>query len=429
MKTPIQIFWFRRDLRLEDNHGLYKACLSGTTLPIFIFDNTLLEPLDKSDGRVTYIHNTLTLLQETLNRHGKAIKVMYGNVLTCWKKLIEDHHITAVFTNKDYEPYAIKRDQAVADLLASHHISFHAFKDQVIFEENEVLKDDGTPYTVYTPYNNKWIKTFTKEAIEPFPSENHIHSLLSCQTEIPTLEQLGFIRSHLQIRPKQFRDLRYYGEVRDFPSLNKTSNLSVPLRFGTYSIRRAVSLALKTNKMWLNELIWRSFFKQILFHFPHVVNQPFKPVYAGFPWRNNEREFELWCKGKTGYPLVDAGMRELNETGYMHNRLRMVTASFLCKHLLIDWRWGEAYFANKLLDYDLSANNGNWQWAASTGCDAVPYFRIFNPETQIQRFDKNLTYIRQWVKDFDELTYPTPIIPHKTARERCLTTFKNYLNT
>lgn len=429
MKKRVNIFWFRRDLRLEDNKGLYEACLNGTTLPVFIFDTEILKHLEKDDARVSYIHKSLTQIQHTLSKNGKGIKIYYGEVLSCWEKILDDFDVKTVFTNKDYEPYAINKDKQIEDFLLEHQISFKAFKDQVIFEENEILKDNGKPYTVYTPYKNKWLKNFHHDFLKPFPSETCIEQLLDINTHLPSLEKLGFIQSSLHARPFHFKDLDIYDEVRDYPALNKTSNVSVGLRFGTFSTRHAVSLALKTNKTWLNELIWRSFFKQILFHFPHVVLQPFKQNYVGFPWRNNKIEFEKWCKGETGYPMVDAGMRELNTTGYMHNRVRMVCASFLCKHLLIDWQWGEAYFASKLLDYDLSSNNGNWQWAASTGCDAVPYFRIFNPTTQIKRFDPHLNYIKQWVKDFDELTYPKPIIEHKEARERCLNTFKQHLNT
>ena len=429
MTTPVNIFWFRRDLRLEDNHGLYKACINNTTQPVFIFDTDILKHLDTSDARVTYIYDSLQTIQNTLKPLGKGLKIYCGDVLTCWKSIVQEFNVQSVYTNKDYEPYALQRDKDVSDFLKEQGIDFIKHKDQVIFEEHDIVKSNGAPYTVYTPYKNLWLKTFKPDCIIPFPSETQTHRLLNINTTLPDLKDIGFQRSTIHIRPINFTTLNKYDEVRDFPGLNETSNLSVCLRFGTFSIRKAVDIALKTNHVWLNELIWRSFFMQILFHFPHVVTQPFKPIYKLFPWRNNKNEFKAWCKGETGYPMVDAGMRELNATGYMHNRVRMVCASFLCKHLLIDWRWGEAYFAQKLLDYDLSANNGNWQWAASTGCDSVPYFRIFNPETQIKKFDPNLTYIKRWVDDFEALTYPQPIIPHKEARERCLKTFKDYLNS
>lgn len=427
-KEALNIFWFRRDLRLEDNHGLYKACMEGTTLPIFIFDTNILKHLDIHDARVTYIHFALTNLQMQLQAVGKGLKIYYGNVLSSWETILTEYNIRAVYTNKDYEPYALKRDNRVSNLLSNHHIKLYRFKDQVIFEEDDILKSNGKPYTVYTPYKNQWLKQFSDNSSKTFPSEEYIHKLLSINTTIPNLSQLGFRPSNIRVKPFQLRSLKHYDKVRDYPALDQTSNLSVFLRFGTFSIRKAINLALKTNTIWLNELIWRSFFKQILFHFPHVVNKPFKIQYTDFPWRNNEEEFKRWCNGETGYPLVDAGMKELNATGYMHNRVRMVCASFLCKHLLIDWRWGETYFARKLLDYDLSANSGNWQWAASTGCDAVPYFRIFNPETQIKRFDSDLLYIRKWIKNYDKTTYLNPIVDHKMARERCLETFKHYLN-
>lgn len=424
MKNAINIFWFRRDLRLEDNHALYQACKHGTTLPIFIFDTDILNHLDESDARVTYIHQSLENIQKKLELNGKGLNVYYGNVISCWKMILKEFNVQSVYINKDYEPYAIKRDNAVTNLLSSNKIEIHKFKDQVIFEEQDVLKSNGKPYTVYTPYKNQWLKQFADHTIQTFPSEQYLHQLLSINTTLPKLTQLGFKTSKITIKPFNFKSLDVYDRVRDFPALDQTSYLSVYLRFGTFSIRRAITLALSKNKTWLQELIWRSFFKQTLFHFPHVVHKPFKPLYNSFPWLNNETDFEHWCHGKTGYPIVDAGMRELNSTGYMHNRVRMICASFLCKHLLIDWRWGEAYFASKLLDYDLSSNNGNWQWAASTGCDSVPYFRIFNPTLQLKRFDPGLKYIKKWVTDLNELTYPQPIVDHKYARTRCLERYK-----
>lgn len=426
MNSPINIFWFRRDLRLDDNHGLFKACEEGQTLPIFIFDKAILDQLYSDDKRVQFIFKTLESLNLILKSKGKSIQVYYGDVLDIWKELINTYSIKSVYTNSDYEPYALKRDQQVKALLTQYDIEFFSFKDQVIFEKSEVVKDDGKPYTVYTPYKNKWLKTFTKDHLKPFSSDTCLDQLVDCEPRAISLEDLGFQSTNLEIREPQLDHLNMYDETRDFPDLDQTSYLSVYLRFGLWSIRRAVKLALETNETWLSELIWRSFFMQILYHYPESVHQPFKKQYAQLKWRNNQEEFERWCKGETGYPLVDAGMRQLNETGYMHNRVRMVCASFLCKHLLIDWRWGETYFAQKLLDFDLSANVGNWQWAASTGCDAVPYFRIFNPETQLKKFDKDLKYVRTWVTDFDEFTYPQPMVDHKMARERCLEAFKAY---
>ncbi|MCO7184650.1 DNA photolyase family protein [Tenacibaculum sp. XPcli2-G] len=427
MEDKVSIFWFRRDLRLEDNKGLYEALQSGNkVVPLFIFDEDILESLPKNDARVTFIYETLQNLDEELKKHQSSLVVKKGKPLAIWKKLTEEFIIEAVYTNKDYEPYATKRDKEVKDFLVSKGIIFNAFKDQVIFEENEVLKNDGTPYTVFTPYKNKWLQNFSeKKDTQDFTIDfANFYQFLS---EFPSLAFIGFEESTIKVKPYNLSSLDSYDEVRDFPSQDKTSYLSPYLRFGLVSTRKMIRFALKTNQTFLSELIWREFFMQILYHFPKVVTQNFKQKYDAVPWRNNEEEFKKWCEGKTGYPMVDAGMRELNETGYMHNRVRMITAGFLCKHLLIDWRWGEAYFAEKLLDYDLSANNGNWQWAAGTGCDAAPYFRVFNPESQLKKFDKDLQYVRKWVKDFDELTYPQPMVEHKFARERAINTYKKAL--
>ncbi|GFE00457.1 deoxyribodipyrimidine photo-lyase [Alteromonas sp. KUL156] len=427
MEDKVSIFWFRRDLRLEDNKGLYEALQSGNkVVSLFIFDEDILESLPKNDARVTFIYETLQNLDEELKKHQSSLVVKKGKPLAIWKKLTEEFIIEAVYTNKDYEPYAAKRDKEVKDFLVSKGIIFNAFKDQVIFEENEVLKNDGTPYTVFTPYKNKWLQNFSeKKDTQDFTIDfANFYQFLS---EFPSLAFIGFEESTIKVKPYNLSSLDSYDEVRDFPSQDKTSYLSPYLRFGLVSTRKMIRFALKTNQTFLSELIWREFFMQILYHFPKVVTQNFKQKYDAVPWRNNEEEFKKWCEGKTGYPMVDAGMRELNETGYMHNRVRMITAGFLCKHLLIDWRWGEAYFAEKLLDYDLSANNGNWQWAAGTGCDAAPYFRVFNPESQLKKFDKDLQYVRKWVKDFDELTYPQPMVEHKFARERAINTYKKAL--
>ncbi|WP_394420565.1 cryptochrome/photolyase family protein [Tenacibaculum mesophilum] len=427
MEDKVSIFWFRRDLRLEDNKGLYEALQSGNkVVSLFIFDEDILESLPKNDARVTFIYETLQNLDEELKKHQSSLVVKKGKPLAIWKKLTEEFIIEAVYTNKDYEPYAAKRDKEVEDFLVSKGIIFNAFKDQVIFEENEVLKNDGTPYTVFTPYKNKWLQNFSeKKDTQDFTIDfANFYQFLS---EFPSLAFIGFEESTIKVKPYSLSSLDSYDEVRDFPSQDKTSYLSPYLRFGLVSTRKMIRFALKTNQTFLSELIWREFFMQILYHFPKVVTQNFKQKYDAVPWRNNEEEFKKWCEGKTGYPMVDAGMRELNETGYMHNRVRMITAGFLCKHLLIDWRWGEAYFAEKLLDYDLSANNGNWQWAAGTGCDAAPYFRVFNPESQLKKFDKDLQYVRKWVKDFDELTYPQPMVEHKFARERAINTYKKAL--
>ena len=427
MEDKVSIFWFRRDLRLEDNNGLHEALQSGNkVIPLFVFDEDILENLPKNDARVTFIYKTLQNLDEELKKHQSSLVVKKGKPLAIWKKLTEEFIIEAVYTNKDYEPYAIKRDKEVEDFLVSKGIIFNAFKDQVIFEENEVLKNDGTPYTVFTPYKNKWLQNFSeKKDTQEFTI--NFTNFYQFSFEFPSLASIAFKESTIKVKPYNLSSLDSYDEVRDFPSQDKTSYLSPYLRFGLVSTRKMIRFALKTNQTFLSELIWREFFMQILYHFPKVVTENFREKYNAVPWRNNEEEFKKWCEGKTGYPMVDAGMRELNETGYMHNRVRMITAGFLCKHLLIDWRWGEAYFAEKLLDYDLSANNGNWQWAAGTGCDAAPYFRVFNPAEQLKKFDKDLHYVRKWVKDFDELTYPQPMVEHKFARERAIDTYKKAL--
>ena len=428
MENKIAVFWFRRDLRLEDNVALHNALKTGGKIfPVFIFDENILDNLPKNDARVSFIYQTLHQLDTELKKVGSSLLIKKGNPIKIWKSLITEHNITAVYTNKDYEPYATKRDQEVEAFLMSKNVSFFSYKDQVIFEQDELVKNDGLPYTVYTPYKNKWLQKFdvevdTKEFVVEFSN------FYNFTADFPTLKSIGFEESLIKVKSYNLSSLSNYDEIRDFPFQDKTSYLSPYFRFGLVSVRKMVLLALKTNATFLSELIWREFFMQVLFHFPKVVTNNFKQKYDAIPWRNNEKEFKKWCKGETGYPMVDAGMRQLNKTGYMHNRVRMITAGFLCKHLLIDWRWGEAYFAEKLLDYELSANNGNWQWAAGTGCDAAPYFRVFNPESQLKKFDKDLQYIRNWIEDYDELTYPPPIVEHKMARERAITTYKKALN-
>lgn len=428
MTNKVAIFWFRRDLRLEDNVALFNALNSSNkVLPIFIFDEEILDNLPKNDARVSFIYQTLEQLDTDLKDAGSSLLIKKGNPLEVWKTIISEFDISAVYTNKDYEPYGLQRDAEISDFLKSKSIDFLTYKDQVIFEEAEVTKNDGLPYTIYTPYKNKWLQKFNAE--EDLKNHainfNNFHQFTS---KTPSLKSIGFNESSIKVKSYNLSNLASYDEIRDFPFIDKTSYLSPYFRFGLVSVRKMVQFALKTNATFLNELIWREFFMQVLFHFPKVVTNNFKQKYDAIPWRNNQAEFEKWCKGETGYPMVDAGMRQLNKTGYMHNRVRMITAGFLCKHLLIDWRWGEAYFAQKLLDYELSANNGNWQWAAGTGCDAAPYFRVFNPEAQLKKFDKDLQYIRKWIENFDELTYPQPMVEHKFARERAIATYKEALN-
>lgn len=422
-KQKISLFWFRRDLRLNDNHGLHEA-LNGSfpVLPIFIFDDNILDELPKDDARLTFIYDTLSSINDTLKSHSSGLLCLKGKPIEVWKTLVNQYDIQEVYTNEDYEPYAIQRDQHVASLLKDSNIPFYAFKDQVIFEKDEVVKLDGKPYTVYTPYKNKWLEKFHDGLLKDYKVDSW-QNYFKFQCDFPSLFDIGFQRSSIAVLPYDLSVADDYEDTRNFPAIIGTSALSPHLRFGTVSVREIVA-KVKANSTFLSELIWREFFMQILFHFPDVVQHNFKRKYDGIQWRNNEEEFEKWKRGETGYPIVDAGMRELNETGYMHNRVRMITAGFLCKHLLIDWRWGEAYFAEKLLDYELSANNGNWQWSAGTGCDAAPYFRIFNPIEQIKKFDPDLKYIRKWVTDLDELTYPLPIVEHKFARERALKVYK-----
>lgn len=425
--NKINIFWFRRDLRLEDNAGLHHALNSGLkVIPVFILDTDILNNLeDKADKRVDYIHRALDAISKELKNHNSGLKTYHGKPLDIFKKLMNEFEIDTVFCNRDYEPQAIKRDDEVAGFLKKNGIRFSDFKDQVIFEKQDILKNDQSPYTVFTPYSKKWKENLGN--IEVYSTDFSQFSLLKEHGEILTLEDIGFKKTEIEFAKPTIEKkiVASYHQYRDFPSMDHTTHLGIALRFGTVSVRKCVKFALENNETWLNELIWREFFMQILFHFPYVVNHCFKKKYEDIPWRNNEGEFKAWCEGKTGYPIVDAGMRELNETGFMHNRVRMITASFLTKHLLIDWRWGEAYFATKLLDYDLSANNGNWQWAAGCGCDAAPYFRIFNPEEQTKKFDKDLKYIRKWLP---QSYVQKPMVEHKFARERALETYKKALN-
>jgi deoxyribodipyrimidine photo-lyase len=425
------IFWFRRDLRLFDNHGLFKSLQLGkNVLPIFIFDPSILEQLPTDDARVTFIHEQLNHINQELQKSGKSLAVFHGNPVSVFEKLIEQNSIEAVYCNHDYEPNAIKRDGEIGNLLKNKSISFQTFKDQVIFERNEVVKDDGSPYVVYTPFSKKWKEKLTVTRIENYDSENLLQNITPHAYPFLTLENIGFTTTNIKIAKYNISDnlIDNYEATRNFPAVAGTSLLGTYLRFGVVSVRQMVSLACKSNNQtFLNELIWREFFMQILWHFPHTVTQNFKPAYNAIVWNNNEDDFKKWCNGQTGYPIVDAGMRELNTTGLMHNRVRMITASFLCKHLLIDWRWGEVYFALKLLDYEQSSNVGNWQWVAGTGVDAAPYFRIFNPTEQVKKFDNKMEYIKKWVPEFQELTYAKPMVNHEEARNRCLERYKTAL--
>jgi len=431
-KSKITIFWFRRDLRLCDNAGLYAALKSGNpVLPLFIFDTDILKKLpDKKDKRVVFIYKTITGLQKELLKTGSSMLVMHGKPLNIFKELLSVYNIASVYANSDYEPETIKRDNEISGFLKSKGVALNLFKDHVIFEKSEIIKADGTPFKVFTPYSRAWKKKLNEEKISRYPCEELLHNFYKTEPfPVPSPEETGFRNIGINAPPPVIDEntIRNYHLTRDFPFMNGTTKLSVHLRFGTISIRELVKKAMELNEQFLNELIWRDFFMMILYHYPYVADRSFKKKYDYISWRNNEEEFDKWCKGETGYPVVDAGMRELNETGFMHNRVRMIVASFLTKHLLIDWRWGEAYFAGKLLDYELSSNNGNWQWAAGCGCDAVPYFRIFNPYEQVKKYDPDLIYTRKWVKNLGEPDYPAPVVEHGYARERFLKLFKNTL--
>lgn len=427
MKPRIQVMWFRRDLRLTDNAALYHALKTGVpVVPVFIFDRNILDKLeDKADRRVEFIHAALSAMQQQLAPMGSSLEVYYGYPEEVFKQLTETFTIECVYTNHDYEPYARERDETIAALLQTRGVGFQTFKDQVIFEKSEVVKDDGKPYTVFSPYGRKWRAKLKPFYLTPYPVEKYSANFFQQPVkDIPSLNAMGFEAVDRPFPAKQLQEsiIKQYGTNRDFPALeNGTSKMGVHLRFGTVSIRELASRALNLSDTYVNELIWRDFYHAILWHYPQVgKGESFKKEYDRIEWRNDEAEFEHWCKGTTGYPIVDAGMRELNATGYMHNRVRMIVASFLTKHLLIDWRWGEAYFAQKLLDFDLAANNGGWQWASSSGCDAAPYFRVFNPSLQTEKFDKELKYIRKWVPELNEFSYPKPIVPHDVARKRVL---------
>ncbi len=429
----VNIFWFRRDLRLTDNAGLYHALKSNNpVLPIFIFDTNILDKLaDKADRRVAFIHAALEEMQHELIKMKSSLQVFYGTPIDALGKILSIYTIDKVFTNHDYEPYAKERDAAVASLLKTKGASLHTFKDQVIFEKDEVIKDDGKPYTVFTPYSRKWKATLTEFHFKAYPTEKYFNNFYkqAAQT-ISSLESMGFIKTEEAFPSAALNKelVKKYQQQRNFPAIAGTSKLGVHLRFGTVSIRQLARQCTGLSETFLNELIWRDFYQMILWHFPHTgMGKAFKPAYDFIEWRDDEDAFEKWCAGQTGYPIVDAGMRELNATGFMHNRVRMIVASFLTKHLLIDWRWGEAYFAEKLLDFDLAANNGGWQWAAGSGCDAAPYFRIFNPYLQTQKFDPKLEYIRKWVPEFEGFDYVKPIVQHELARKRCLEVYSKAL--
>jgi deoxyribodipyrimidine photo-lyase len=427
-KVPITLVWFRRDLRLHDNASLYHA-LKGPNpvLCLFIFDRDILDVLeDKDDARLTFIYNTINKLSEELAEQGSSLLIKYNKPEQAWNEILQEYNVAAVYTNRDYEPYAKKRDGDIGEMLNARGINFKTFKDQMIFERDEVVKDDKKPYTVFTPYKNKWMKKVNAFYLKAYPTEKYFNNLYSTgPLKGITLEEMGFIPSELQFPETEYQHIiDDYAQNRNFPAKKGTSHIGLHLRFGTVSIRDAARNSFEREQTWLGELIWREFYMMALDHFPDTANHAYRPAYDRIEWRNNEQEFEAWCKGQTGYPLVDAGMRELNATGFMHNRVRMVAASFMVKHLLIDWRWGEHYFGRKLLDYEASTNIGSWQWVAGSGTDVMPYFRIFNPEAQLIKFDPKMEYVKKWVQEYGTSQYPKPIIDNKTGKERALKVYK-----
>ena len=433
MMKEVSIFWFRRDLRLEDNAGLWKALKSGhPVVPIFIFDRNILDKLeDKSDARVSFLHQRLTELQNQLAGMGSSLHVFYGTPAEAMDTLSQTYSVKSVFLNRDYEPYARERDESVFKYWSEHNVPMVGAKDHVVFEKNEVVKGDGTPYLVFSPYGKAWRKKLTDYHAKAYPNGKYFNNFFTQQPKaIPTLKSMGFTPTEISLPSSKVDEsiIKTYDATRNFPANTKgTTRLGMHLRFGSISVRSLLRKGLDRNDTFVNELIWRDFFQMALFHFPDSREKAIKPKYDLIPWETNMEHFKAWCEGRTGYPIVDAGMRELNTTGYMHNRVRMIVASFLTKHLLIDWRLGERYFAEKLLDFDLASNIGGWQWASGSGLDAAPYFRVFNPTSQLEKFDKQLTYVKRWVPEFGTAKYPEPIVEHKWARERCLERFKTAL--
>lgn len=431
MKQEISICWLRRDLRLEDNAALYRA-LKGD-LPVmllFIFDSKILDELTAKDARVTFIYQTLKTIEKELQQHGSSILIKYGTPEQVWSSVLTEYTVKQVYANHDYEPAAIERDDSLAEYLRSESITFQAFKDQVIFEKKEIVKADGKPYTVFTPYFKQWKLKLNDFYLKPYPVKKYLKNLYQTKKfKFPELADIGFEEAEQHFPSASFEHkLAAYEQRRDFPFDDATTHLGIHLRFGTVSIRDAANKAIEAKAdKWLSELAWRDFYMMILSNFPHTVTQSFKPAYDNIRWINNEKDFEAWKTGKTGYPIVDAGMNQLNETGYMHNRVRMIAGSFLTKHLLIDWRWGEAYFAEKLLDYEMASNIGGWQWACGCGNDAAPYFRVFNPELQAKRFDPENKYIYKWAPEYKQQKHTQPIVEHAFARERILKVFKEAL--
>jgi deoxyribodipyrimidine photo-lyase len=432
-KPRINVHWFRRDLRLEDNHALFRALADhGNVLSLFIFDTDILGRLEqRNDRRVDFIHRALQRIKRRLEERGSTLLVKHGKPLDVWRQLLQQYAVDAVTAVHDHEPYALERDKAVREMLEQHGVIFRTFKDISVFERDEVLKADGTPYTVFTPYGRKWRSLLDEQALQHFPSEAQLDRLaVHDPSSFPPLAEIGFEATDLREPPPEVPDrlIAEYGKTRNLPGMAGTSRLGVHLRFGTVSVRALARQAMGQGEVFLNELAWREFFMQLLWHYPHVVDRSFKPAYDHIPWRDDPTGFEAWCQGRTGFPFVDAGMRELAATGFMHNRARMVTASFLVKDLLIDPKLGETWFARHLLDFELSSNNGNWQWASGSGCDAAPWFRVFNPTLQLERFDPELRYVHRWVPEYGTFDYPVPIVDHAAAVKRTISRYKTTLD-
>jgi deoxyribodipyrimidine photo-lyase len=432
-KESVTIVWFRRDLRLDDNTALYYALQEkAPVLPLFLFDTNILDDLEeKKDARVQFIHQKVAEIKAELEEKDSSMLIKHATPEDAWKAVLEAYNVKAVYTNRDYEPYAKERDRNIENLLSKDDIPFYTFKDQVIFEKSEVLNESDEPYKVFTPYKDKWLAKYKRASVQPCDySWRRFKFFTTKPLPMPSLSDMGFEESNVPIPEEKIKTgiIKTYDKTRDYPAQDGTSRIGIHLRHGTISIRQAVLQGVELNDVWLSELIWREFYMMILDHFPKVVDQSFKPKYDKLPWKNDRQEFQKWCDGLTGYPIVDAGMRQLNSIGYMHNRVRMITASFLSKHLLIDWRWGEAYFGSKLLDYELASNNGGWQWAAGTGTDAQPYFRIFNPWSQADKYDPEQNYIKEWVPEYDTKDYPDPMVDHKQARQRAIDTYKKAIS-
>ncbi len=437
MSEPLSIVWLRRDLRLHDNAALYYALKSGRpVLVVFVFDRLILDVLeDRRDRRVEFIYKEIHKLQDQLTGMGSSLIARYGRPIDVLKSIIEEYNVAEVFTNHDYELYAKERDAVVKAMLAERGIGFQTSKDQAIFDLDEVMTGAGKPYTIFGAYSRNWVGKLNEFYLKSYPTEKYFANFYKTspppgpERGIPTLGEMNFepLGENYPVPAVDEAFLWEYEKMRDYPARTGTSELGIHLRFGTISIRDLVRQARAISERFMTELAWRDFYFQILEHFPHVEKHAFRRQYEHLPFLNQPEDIERWKTGQTGYPFVDAGMRQLNQTGWMHNRARLITASFCVKHLLIDWRIGENYFGAKLRDYDLAANIGNWQWVAGTGNDPAPYFRVFSPDTQMKKFDPKLEYVRKWVPEYGTPDYVKPMIDHDFARQRAVETYKQAL--